>query len=267
MININTKTLKQSLHGLKIMLRADFEQARGTFAAKLIDRFIWMMTLMLVAAYLLPIMGMSSSFGKLMLAGLIPSIGIIDSYSAIALLVSDLDGDRVITYYLTLPIPASLVFIRLLIYNALFFTGLCLVLFPICNIFLPEPIAYSSIHWAKFLSILLLTNFLHGAIILWATTYVSDMRMLGKIWSRLLHPLWFLGGFQFTWTAVNQKSSILSYVMLCNPIVYATEGVRGALLAGTPFLSFWLCASALSIITVGLTAHALARFKKRLDLV
>lgn len=249
------------------MLRMDWAQARGMFWGKLIDRFIWMMSLMLVAAYLLPTMGMTPTFGRLMLAGLLASLGIIESYSVIAQFVADLEGDRVLLYYLTLPVSPVLVFMRIVVYNALFFTVLGLVLFPIANFFLPQPIEYTAIHWPKFLSIFLLINLFHGAVVLWATTFVCDMRMLGKIWSRLLHPLWFFGGFQFTWAAVYKKSVLVSYLVLLNPLLYATEGIRSALLGSEGYLPFWVTSGALVGMTVLMIWHGVLRFKKRLDLV
>lgn len=254
-------------HMFKTMLRVDFEQARGTFLAKLVDRFIWMMSLILVAAYLLPTMGMSSEFGKLLLAGLLASLGIIESYSAIAVIVADLEGDRVLSYYLTLPVSPVLIFLRILVYNALFFAAACFVLFPVCNALLPEPIVYGSIHWPKFIVMILLTNFFHGAVILWGATFVQDMRMLGKVWSRVLHPLWFFGGFQFTWATVAKKSPLLGYLVLLNPLMHATDGVRSALLNGGEYLPFWVMSTFLFVATVLTAGHAIVRFKRRLDLV
>lgn len=251
----------------KTMLLVDFEQARGTFVGKLIDRFAWMMSSVLVAAYLWPVMGMTTEFGKIILAGVLASIGVIEAYSIIALIIADLEGDRAISYYLTLPIPPALVFIRMLVYNALFFTAVCLVLFPACNLFLPAPIAYSMVHWPKFIVTLLCTNFFHGALILWAATCVADMRMLGKVWSRLLHPLWFFGGFQFTWLAACKKSVWLGYLVLLNPLMHASEGMRSALIGGDGYLPFWVSTSVLVGATVLMMMHAIARFKRRLDVV
>lgn len=254
-------------HMFRTMLRVDFEQARGTFSAKLVDRFIWVMSLILVAAYLLPSMGISSEYGKILLAGALAGLGIIESYSSIALIVADLSGDYVLSYYLTLPVSATLIFMRMLVYNALFFSVACFLLFPLCNIWLPEPIAYGSIHWPKFVAMLLLTNFFHGAVILWGATFVQDMRMLGKVWSRILHPLWFFGGFQFTWATAAKKSPFLGYLVLLNPLMHATDGLRSAVLQDGDYLPFWVMATFLFLATVFATWHGITRFKRRLDLV
>lgn len=251
----------------KTMLLVDLEQARGTFIGKLIDRFVWAMSLVLVPAYLLPVLGMTNEFGKLVLAGVIVSIGIIETYSVVALIISDLEGDRAISYYLTLPIPPALVFLRIVVYQALFFTAICLLLYSPCNACLPEPIAYGAVHWPKFIAILLCTNFFHGALIVWSATYVADMRMLGKIWSRVLHPMWFFGGFQFTWAMMSKKSVWLGYVVLLNPVIHATEGMRSALLGGEGYVPFWVCITTLLGAAVIMSMHGIARWKKRLDVV
>lgn len=255
------------LHVFMIMLRIDWVQLRGILVSKIIDRFVWTMSLMLVAAYLLPSFGMSAEFGKFLLVGLTASLGIIEAYSVIALIISDLDGDRVITYYLTLPIPPALVFIRILVYYGLYFSALNIILFPLCNIFLPEPIMYSQISWIRAIPMVFVANFFHGAMILWAASFVKDMRGLGQIWSRILHPLWFFGGFQFSWSVVYQKSFFYAMLALCNPLLYATEGLRAAVFGQQGYLPFWICATILTSCIIGMTAHAIARFKKRLDLV
>jgi ABC-type polysaccharide/polyol phosphate export permease len=251
----------------KVMLRVDLQQARGTVLSKIIDRFVWVASFLLISAYLLPSFGMSADFGKFMLVGMIASLGIVEAYSVIALIISDLDGDKVITYFLTLPIPPVLVFIRILVYYGLYFTVLSSLLFPICNLLLPESIAYSTIHWPKCIFMLLLSSFSHAAIILWAASFVRDMRMLGQVWSRLLHPLWFLGGFQFKWAALYQKSPVLGYLALCNPIIHITEGMRGAVFGPVGYLPYWLTTTTLMVLIVCMTIHAIIRFKKRLDLV
>ncbi len=259
--------LASSWSVFKVMLRVDLEQARGTVVSKIIDRFVWVASFMLISAYLLPSFGMSADFGKFMLVGLIVSLGIIEAYSVIALMIADLDGDKVITYFLTLPISPALVFIRMLVYYGLYFTFLSVLLFPVCNLLLPESIAYSTIHWPKCILMLFLSNFLYAAIILWAASFVRDMRMLSQVWSRLLHPLWFLGGFQFKWAALYQKSAALGYLALCNPIIHITEGMRGAVFGPAGYLPYWLTAITLVVFIVCMTTHAIIRFKKRLDLV
>jgi len=267
MNKLSTKALFSYWTVFKTMLRIDFEQARETFVSKMIDRFVWVFSSTVVAAYLLQSFGMTAEFGKFMLVGLIVSVGVMDAYSAIALMVADLDGDKVISYYLTLPIPPSFVFIRILVYYGLYPTTLGIFLFPICNFFLPEPIAYASINWPKSLLMIILINFFHASLTLWAATLVQDMRMLAQIWSRLLHPLWFLGGYQFTWASLCEKSPFLGKVALLNPLVHCFEGMRGAVLGGKEFLPFWVTASMLIFFIIVMTAHAIARFKKRLDLV
>lgn len=267
MLKFNRKDLAWELHMFKTMLRVDFEQARGTFFAKLVDRFVWVISLILVGGYLLPSMGITSDYGKMLLAAALAGLGMLESYSCIAQIVADLGGDYVLSYYLTLPVSATTIFLRILVYNALFFSAACFLLFPICNIWLPEPIAYGNIHWPKFVTMIFLSNFFHGAVILWGATFVQDMRMLGKIWSRLLHPLWFLGGLQFTWATLAKKSPLLGYLILLNPLIHATDGLRSAVLQNEEYLPFWIMASFLFVATVLAAWHGIRRFKRKLDLV
>jgi hypothetical protein len=267
---MNNNALRHSVSQwsiFKTMLLMDVVQLRAIFWAKVIDRFMWVATVILVAGYLLPQLGIDASFGQMMLAGLMVSVGLIEAYSSIAMIVSDLDGNRSFTYFFTLPIPAYLVFVRLMVYFGLFFSALGLILFPMANFLLPQPIAYSSINWVRALLMMLISNFFNGALIVWSASFIHDMRRLGQVWSRLLQPLWFFGGFQFTWAVLHKKFYWLSYVALANPVMLATEGMRSAILGPDGFLPFWPTAATLALMTGVLLTHAIVRYKKYLDLV
>ncbi len=266
MTNLSKKNIRQSWHVFKMMLVSDAQQAKALLLGKIIDRFIWVTSFIIVASYLLPAFGVASSFGKFMLGGLLASVGMMEAYHNIVLLVSDIQGDFVLSYYLTLPVPATLVFLRLLVYNGLFLFVQGVVIFPLANLFLPEPFSYASIHWGKFFLVFLTSNFFYSAIVLWSASFIQDMRMLGKVWARLLHPLWLLGGFQFCWSAVHAYSPKWSYLAACNPVLHATEGLRVAMLGQNGFLPFWNSVIALVCFTFALTTHAIMRFKKRLDI-
>ena len=43
----------------------------------------------------------------------------------------------------------------------------------------------------------------------------------GNVWSRFIFPLWFMGGFQFSWAVVNNFLHHFAYVLLCNPILFS----------------------------------------------
>jgi ABC-2 type transport system permease protein len=249
------------------MFQADLMQFKRIFLGKIIDRFVWVTTYIIVMTYIMPSFGLTKSFGPFLLAGLICSIGLLETYSGAAVLVADLDGDRTISYYLTLPIPSWLIFVRLIIYYAVYYGALAVFILPFGNLLLPESINLAAISWPRFGLIFLLMNILHGTIVLWAASNIKNMATLGKIWSRVLHPAWFLGCFQFSWHMLYALWPKVAYLLLLNPVVYTMEGMRSALLGADGYIPFWICCVVLTISIVLLTYNAITRFKKRLDFV
>src|SRR5215471_13808726 len=80
-----------------------------TLHDKFIDLFIWVISMAAVTIYLLPFFGMAPEYGAFIIAGMAASAGIFEQYSSATQLVSDFEGNNVISYYLTLPIPSWLV--------------------------------------------------------------------------------------------------------------------------------------------------------------
>jgi ABC-type polysaccharide/polyol phosphate export permease len=54
--------------------------------------------------------------------------------------------------------------------------------------------------------------------------------------------------------------------MLINPVTYATEGVRSALVGGN-FLNSWLCIGVLLLFGFVMFFDSIRRFRSKLDLV
>ncbi len=259
--------IRRYLPVLGAMLQADLAQFKTVFWGKLIDRFIWVSTYIALMAYIMPSFGLSRDFGPFLLGGLVCSIGLLETYSSSAALVADLEGDRTITYFLTLPIPSWLVFVRLICYYAFHYAVLAILIIPVGNCMLPEPIRFVNVSWPRLAFIFILINLFHGSLVVWMASMIKNMATLGKMWSRVLHPAWFLGGFQFSWQVLHALWPKVAYVMLLNPVFYSMEGMRAALLGQEGFLPYWVCCVALSISIVLFSWLAIKRFRKRLDFV
>jgi ABC-2 type transport system permease protein len=55
----------------------------------------------------------------------------------------------------------------------------------------------------------------------------------------------------------------LQYVVLLNPVVYASEGLRGTLAPQVPHIARWITASALAAIDIGMIALGIRKFRKK----
>lgn len=202
-----------------------------------------------------------------MVAGLVGSAGLFQVFPEVMNLISDFEGAHIITMYTLLPIPTTLVFIRLFIFygaTALLLTACTL---PMCKLMFWDAVSLAYLHVGKFILMMVLTCALYSALTLWAASMVPSLEKIGSVWMRFIYPLWFLGGFQFSWQMLNSAFPRWSNLALLNPLLYVMEGMRCTLIGQEGYLPFWLCVLMLSIFIICFLAHAIKRLKKRLDFV
>jgi len=229
--------------------------------------FIYICTTVLIFAYVMPEFGLQESYGAFMLASMCSTTGLFQSFGYLAELVADIEGDRVISYCFTLPIPSWLVFIRLIIYYTISFMLLSILVLPVGKVMLWNSFSLAGVNYGKYVLIFLLTNIFYAVLALWTASFVRSLLRLDSVWMRIIYPLWFLGCFQFSWASLWQVSPALAYINLINPITYIAEGTRAAVLGQAGSLNFWYCVLAL-VLFIGLGGwHAIRRLKKRLDFV
>jgi hypothetical protein len=212
----------------KELLKADLLTIKPLVVDKLIDLFIWIATLVAVNTYVMPYFGLSTSYGVFILASSCASAGLFEVFPAIMQFVSDLEGERIIDYYLTLPIPSLLIFIRAIIYYAINAGLMGIMVLPMGKLLLWNLLDMQNINWLQYGLIFLASNFFYGALIIWTTSFVKNIMRIGSVWMRFIYPLWFLGCFQFSWQSLHNASPTLAYINLLNPMTYAAEGYRAA---------------------------------------
>jgi ABC-2 type transport system permease protein len=75
-------------------------------------------------------------------------------------------------------------------------------------------------------------------------------------------PITFLGCVYYPWALLHPLPWLQGLVVL-NPLVYMSEGLRAALTPDLPHMPAWAFLSALSIATVGLGAIGIRMFLRR----
>ena len=78
----------------------------------------------------------------------------------------------------------------------------------------------------KILTIFILQNFSLDFYFISQVYYMIFERFI-TFFRRLVFPLWWLGGYTFSWQQAYALSPYFGYAALCNPLLYALEGVRG----------------------------------------
>lgn len=75
-------------------------------------------------------------------------------------------------------------------------------------------------------------------------------------------PVTFFGAVYYPWAALT-PIPWLKYLALANPLVYISEGLRGALTVGVPHMNLWLVAAAMSGFILALGAVGIRGFRRR----
>lgn len=249
------------------LFMTDVKMAKQFFFSKVIDISIWITCSLFVNAYLLPKFGIAPEFGMITFGGMLASAGIFEGYNSIITLVGDLSGDKITYYYATLPLPSWLMLSRMILSNACLYTLLALSFLPFGKLLLWSTFDLSLVNWFHFALIMVVANLFYGAFTLFTTSFIGGFYQMGSVWSRFIFPLWFLGGFCFSWQSLYQTSQPLAYVSLLNPIIYISEGYRSALMGPEGWLNFWLCLGATALFGIAAGWIGIRRLKRRCDFI
>lgn len=116
-------------------------------------------------------------------------------------------------------------------------------------------------HPLEFISLMLLIALLAAAGGLAMGCSVGQSH-IGLLFSLVLAPMIMFGCAYYPWSALG-SFPILQKVVLINPLVYASEGLRGALAPNVPHMPLWLVTAVLAAADVILIFFSLNRFHKK----
>jgi len=215
--------------------------------------------------YLRPavLLGNNISTGSSMYVGNILLILIIISLRLGLNLLFDLDGIRYVEYQVSLLDP-KLVLLERIVFNSLFTFMLAAPFFPISKLILQEYLPTDTTSWAAVYGMLYLSSLLCAT---YQTLIACTLRpkSFGNLWARVNNPLLAFGGFWVPKYVITQFSSVLGIIILANPMLYVTEGLRQAFIGGPQFMPLSICAAALIVFSCLFTVLAWHFFKKRID--
>jgi ABC-2 type transport system permease protein len=114
---------------------------------------------------------------------------------------------------------------------------------------------------ALFVFVVVFASLLGSAFgLLIGTTF--EPRKVPLIFSVVLLPLTFLGCIYYPWATLG-PIPWLKWVVLVNPLVYMSEGLRASLTPSLPHMPIWGFSLALVLGVVGLTSLSLRTFRRR----
>lgn len=255
------------LNVCKNLIHADLIIFKQTFFDKFIDLSIWVVLTVVVTSYIMPYFGLSADFGVFQLGGVIAAAGLFELYANVVDLVSDFEGDRVISYNLTLPFPSWLAIMCKAAYYGIIYCILAALMLPIGKICLWNQFDVSRVSYVKLALAIVFQSVFYASFVLVVASIVANMQKLGIVWARFIFPLWFLGGFQFSWVAFYAVLPWFAIADLINPMIYITEAVRAAIIGQEGYINFWLCSLAIAGFSAICMYVGIYKLKKRLDFV
>jgi len=259
--------VQQYLYVMWQLIQTDLKIYRKSIVSQMINMACWVTTIILTAAYVLPQLGMQAGYGAFIAVSSIATLALFDSFGNIAMFLADLEGNRTITFPLTLPLPTWMVFIGHGFFVTIKITVLTLMVLPIAKLLLWNNLDLSHMSIWKTILMTFSIQLFSGFYCLFMISIVTSMQHVMKVWMRFIFPLWFFGGSQFSWMTLNKFLPSLSYAALANPFLYGMEGIHSAVLGQEGYLPFWGCIAALWLVSGLFGLIAVKKLKKRLDFV
>jgi ABC-2 type transport system permease protein len=234
---------------------------------RMIDACVWSGSSLYVSQYLLPLFGIDLKFASFLVLGNLVVWPIFEVGNNMSVLLGDLYSNNSLSYYLSLPIPSSLIFIRIALTDAYksFMATVPLLFFS--KLILLDHFSMSAIHYPKMIFCWIMAHILFGFFGVFASSITDSFENIPTIRQRILFPMWFLGCYQFTWSMLYTANPTIAYIDLLNPVVYVLEGMRGSIDTGQPTIPFHFCVFAMIFFTVFFAWLGIRQFKKRLDCI
>ena len=224
--------------------------------------------LVFVFTYLFPRIGMTvggnaggQRFSTTLLPGVLAqSILFVGIFSVGMNLILELDADELEDRVLA-PVPITTVAAAKIVAGAVQAFVAALVVFPVAA-FLPSTGIYLFADWPVMVTVLPLACITAAALGL-ALGVVFDPRSGPWLLSVVALPLAFFGAVFYTWSSL-VPAPVIYYGVLVNPLVYMSEGLRAATVAGIPHMSLPAVYGALAGFTILFTVVGVRGFHRRM---
>lgn len=250
-----------------LMLR-DLRVLRRELPAFLTRTVMQPLLFVFVFAYLFPRIGQGvgagggAEFATVLVPGLVAVAVIFQGIIAVALpLSTEFGGTKEIEDRIMAPVPVVVVAVEKILFGALQSIGAGVLVLPMVAVIPSTPVALSVTSVPLLVAVVVLSALLSGALGLALGTFVSP-RQIGLMFSLVVLPLTFLGAVYYPWTALDPVPW-LQWLVLLNPLVYVSEGMRAAMTPSIPTMPPLVVLLALALSTGLLALIGLRGFVRR----
>jgi ABC-2 type transport system permease protein len=245
------------------LLGRDARVARRNFFPLLLQTLLQPMLLVFVFGRVLTTSGyMPMQYKSLLLPGIIALSMLLSGIQAVAMpLIAEFQFTREIEDRLLAPIEIEWVAVEKIIGGMLQALVAGLVVLPAAWLTMGKGVEIAFAHPFLFAAICLLVALVSSAVGLTLGCSIGQTH-IGLMFSLVLAPMIFFGCTYYPWSAL-AKFPILQKAVLANPVVYASEGLRSALVPQFPHLSLPVIFGGLIFFNVLFLAVGIRQFRRK----
>lgn len=226
------------------------------FFSLFFDGLILVITQTMVIGKLFPLLGMPKEFVAPIFLGsstflTLISLGHYKAMDIVNNIAYKEGGDM--SYHFVLPTHVQWVLIAylvsfsleaLIVTGPLIFAGTVILHKEITQSLLLHP------HWILFFMIHVLGVIMTGVFFLFVAFKYPVSWFMNNIWTRRIHPIFWLSANLYTYKQVASYAPVFSYILLGNPATYFAEGLRSSLLGSDQYIAPYICVWVLVLVIV-----------------
>ncbi|HSU17521.1 ABC transporter permease [Longimicrobium sp.] len=245
------------------LLRRDLRVARRELPAFLVRTTLQPIMFVTVFGWLLPKMGfMNRGYTAALLLGVLAVSLAMAAIQAVALpMVVDFAATKEIEDRLLAPVPTWLIAVEKIVSGVL--QGLVSALFvlPVARLIMGPIPGLTLAHAGEVLAVATLGAAAFSSMGLLLGTAVSPQQ-IGLMFSMIVAPMIFFGCTYYPWRGLDAVP-VVKYLVLVNPLVYVSEGMRASLTPSVPHMPLPAVLAMLVVLTVGFGGIGLRTFHRR----
>ena len=245
------------------LLMRDARVARRNFLPVILQTLLQPMLLVFVFGRVMTTSGyMPLQYKSLLLPGIMALSMLLAGVWAVAMpLVSEFQFSKEIEDRLLAPIEIEWVAVEKILAGMIQALVAGLVVLPAAWLVMGKGVDVRLPHPVLFAALCLLIAFLASAVGLTLGCSIGQTQ-IGLMFSLVLAPMIFFGCTYYPWSAL-ARFPVLQKLVLINPVVYSSEGLRSALVPQFPHLSVTLVLCALIAFDVLFLTVGLRQFRKK----
>lgn len=261
-----TSTTPHAVHVPSVflaLLRRDMRVARKEIVFFLIRTTMQPLLFVVVFGYLLPKMNfVGSGYQTALLPGILAVSLSLSAIQSVALpMVQDFGWTKEIEDRLLAPVPTRLVAAEKIVSGMIQGMIAAAFVLPIARLVMGPIPGLTLSHAGEVTLVLILGSLAFSAFGMWLGTAIAPQQ-IGLMFSVIIAPMLFFGCAYYPWRGLDVIPA-MKYAVLINPMVYVSEGMRGALTPAVPHMPLALVGAALVVIAGAFWTLGIRSFYKR----